>query len=419
MSAPVDSGDLGALSRDLCNACDAKIAQVVAVVDRLQERGDADRLIAPLRGRLAQLRPARPLRLSRLLFLPLDPLIASPARWRPDALTIPRSALTPLAATLRAVLPGQLVAGIDAMIAGHTTADTQVVARAGAMLWPAAGVLLLEPPPPKGWEASNLPHADYKPLAQAAGALLTQAVALHELREAARCGCKPDTVAGERMMQSMAAFGPVATGRMLTLVLASLPDAAALLRAAETRAGLTQAGGRAAADSAVAFFLERLEEGDPSASPLATCGLQGAGTTVHRVHMLLNDLAEGATSPERRRRIADIRQALDASCRARFANALEAEVLQPLQSADRILEDGAVVALEAAARSLRSLERAARRIGGGASYDGLLRRTVEEVGSGAAGRALEAVDRVRLVEILAGPEQALKLLEAARRSDGP
>ncbi len=334
MSARLGADVVGELNRDLSGAKDAKIAQVVAVVDGLQERGEADRLIAPLRVRLAQLRPARPLRFSRLLFLPLDPLIVSAARWRPDALTIPRTALAPLATTLRAVLPAALVARVDDMIAGHSTANTNAVARAGTILWPAAGLLLLETPPPHGWEATGLPHSAYKPLAHAAGALLSQAVALHDLREAARAGCKPDTLAGERMVQASAAFGPVAAARMLALVLASLPDAAALLRAAETRAGLTQAAGRAAADSAVAFFLDRLEAGDPAASPLATCGLQGAGTTVDRVHALLNELAEGAPSPERRRRIADIKQALDASCRTRFASAIDAEMLQPLQSAE-------------------------------------------------------------------------------------
>ena len=105
------------------------------------------------------------------------------------------------------------------------------------------------------------------------------------------------------------------------------------------------------------------------------------------------------------------RWTVSGGCRARFASAIDAEVLQPLQSAGEILGDTAVVSLEAVARSLRRLERAARRIGGAACYDGLLRHTVEEVGSGPAGRALEPVDRVRLVEILAGPEQALALLD--------
>ena len=269
---------LGELNRDLSSAKDAKIAQVVAIVDRLQDRGDADRLIAPLRGRLAQLRPARPLRFSRLLFLPLDPLIVSPSRWRPDALTIPRTAIAPLATTLRAVLPAGWSLGSTPLSPATARQMRMRWLARGAILWPAAGLLLIEPPPTQNWEATGLPHAAYKPLAQAAGALLIQAVALHDLQQAARCGCKPDTLAGERMMQASSAFGPVAMARMLTLVLASLPDAAALLRAAETRAGLTQAGGRAAADSAVTFFLDRLEDGDAAASPLATCGLQTRAT---------------------------------------------------------------------------------------------------------------------------------------------
>ena len=70
------------VARTLNAARDEQLARVVAVVDALPARGAADTLIAPLRPRLATLRPTRPLNLTRLLFTPLDPLIVPSAEWR-------------------------------------------------------------------------------------------------------------------------------------------------------------------------------------------------------------------------------------------------------------------------------------------------------------------------------------------------
>ena len=65
------------------------------MVDAMPNRGAADQLIAPLRARLAHLRPPRPLRFARLLFLPLDPLIVPAARWRAAQPAIPRTVIPP------------------------------------------------------------------------------------------------------------------------------------------------------------------------------------------------------------------------------------------------------------------------------------------------------------------------------------
>ena len=91
------AGGLRELQHSLATAQDGQIERVVAMVDALPQRGAADRLIAPIRPRLAQLRPARPLRFCRLLFLPLDPLVVPPTKWRRASLTLPRTVLEPLA----------------------------------------------------------------------------------------------------------------------------------------------------------------------------------------------------------------------------------------------------------------------------------------------------------------------------------
>ena len=92
------------VARGLAGARDAQILQVVAMVDGMPNRGAADQLIAPLRGRLARLRPPRPLRFARLLFLPLDPLIVPAARWRAEHPSIPRTVIPVLAAAIEAAL---------------------------------------------------------------------------------------------------------------------------------------------------------------------------------------------------------------------------------------------------------------------------------------------------------------------------
>ena len=175
------SGSLGReireLGRRLAVAPDADVARVVAVVDQLPRRGGADQLIEPLRPRLAQLRPPRPLRFTRLLFLPLEPLIVPPPRWQPALPTIPRSALTPLAATVRAGLGADIVA-IDRLIQALAACEAEAVARAGDLLWPRAAELLAAAPPPVGWAETGLNGAMYAPLARRVGAVLRQAPVL-------------------------------------------------------------------------------------------------------------------------------------------------------------------------------------------------------------------------------------------------
>ena len=129
--------DIRELGRRLVEAPDAEVARAVAVVDQMPQRGGADQLIEPLRPRLAQMRLPRPLRFTRLLFQPLDPLIVPPPRWQPKLPNIPRSALAPLAATVRAALVAE-AAAIDAMAQASMSRHAEAVILAGDRLWPRA-----------------------------------------------------------------------------------------------------------------------------------------------------------------------------------------------------------------------------------------------------------------------------------------
>ena len=60
-STSLTGPSLRTLHRDLAAAQDDQIHRVLTIIDALAERGDADKLIAPLRGRIAELRPRRKL----------------------------------------------------------------------------------------------------------------------------------------------------------------------------------------------------------------------------------------------------------------------------------------------------------------------------------------------------------------------
>ncbi|MBV8402269.1 MAG: helix-turn-helix transcriptional regulator [Acetobacteraceae bacterium] len=223
--------DLGQLQRRVIRAQDAQIQRIVALVDALPARGDADRLLAPLRPRLAQLRPARPLRFCRLLFRPLDPLIVPAPKWRPTSFTFPRTLLEPLAASVREAMNPDIRAAVDAVIAQRTTHDAEAVRKAGTMLWPAAAETLCAGISLRAWRTTGLPISKHSGLARAAGAVILHGVALHEIAEASRDRRDPDERQIETLLQKAATHGPETVSRILAVLLDSMPHAGAMVLA--------------------------------------------------------------------------------------------------------------------------------------------------------------------------------------------
>jgi hypothetical protein len=118
-----------------------------------------------------------------------------------------------------------------------------------------------------------------------------------------------------------------------------------------------------------------------------------------------------------------LRHVLDERCRARFAEDLARQLAMLLTQASTQEKAGAhgeacaqgeagapggMDTPEEAIRALRRLELAGRRLGGGEHYDRMLRAAIRQIVSGPG----SAVERARLVEILAGPDAALPLLQA-------
>lgn len=116
----------------------------------------------------------------------------------------------------------------------------------------------------------------------------------------------------------------------------------------------------------------------------------------------------------RRRQAGQLRRETAEACRARFAAALRQDLLEPAirAAAGPRAEDAVVAGLEAAARDLRRLEAAGRRLGQEVAFDRLVAEAVPKLLDLARPpRGLGRAEVARLVEILAGPQAALPLLD--------
>ena len=401
---------LSDLHKSLANAQDAQITRLVAMVDALRDRGVIDDLVAPFRERLAQLRPARPLRFIRLLFNPLDPLIVPAPRWRPGAPSVPRTALPPLAEAAHATM-GEEATRIDALIAGTTTRDVAVIAQAGALLWPSAAQALLRSAVPPDWtQQTGLPQSLFGKVAGDVAAVLDQVLALQTLRAEAEVGVPLRRDVLTTMLRQVNAARPQALGHLIALVLARLPEAGPLLRQAGAEIGGNAANAvRAATEQAKSSLLERLEaEGGTEALVVGT-DLAEAGAEVRQIATLLQGMETGGMAASHR--VEQLRRRVDLSCRTRFTTGLRNEFLRSLESLGRQSDDAAVMRLEEAARGLRQLGAQARHFGSAEVYEALLRQTTDAVKAIVPGDALSMADKVRLVEILAGPDEAWALLD--------
>ena len=409
----IDRIELSALNRELTSAPDRQFARVVAMVDALPRRGAADDLIAPFRPRLAQLRPARPLRFCRLLFSPFDPVIVPGPKWRPGSPSIPRTVLEPFAESVRTEL-GPAADEIEAFIAGRTTDDTAIIARAGAVLWPAAARILArsETPPPR-WAETGLPGALYGTVSRGIAVVLAQATDLHELVEKVAHGAKlrPEDVL--RILDTRIVRAPEAWGMLLASLLSRLPQADAVLRAAIAN-GLIGPNSvmRVAAEQAIDVVLDGLEAQGGDAGPIGGGELSQASAEVTRILALLQGLDSAKLSPDRRRRAQALRQRVDESCITRFEAGLACQFVAPLTLLQPDADPAEVTRLEDIARDLRKLEAAARKLNPRNGLEAQLLRAAGQIGAMNENSALELADRVRLVEILAGPDAAMAMFEA-------
>lgn len=226
MTRPAANGP--ELRAALAAAPDGKLGRIVGMLDGLLDRSEADALLAPLRPRIAALRPPRPLRFARLLALPLEGALVAPEAWTGAPAEIPRSALTPLAEAARRAL-SEVAEEIEVAALGRSVADEALVGRLGRRLWPLAGAAALPPLPP-GWEAAGLPPAAARPVLALSGALWRHGAALWELRLAG----VPEQPLGT-LLAALAPEGPAALTAAALLLLRHAAEPERIAASAATR----------------------------------------------------------------------------------------------------------------------------------------------------------------------------------------
>jgi hypothetical protein len=300
----------------------------------------------------------------------------------------------------RRSLPG-VVADVERIIADDALSETDRIHLAGRLLWAPAAAALGNAAPPPDWQATSLSAASYTSLAAAAALVLKDAWAMVELAD--------PSVPVDEVNQSLSAMlgaaeaaGAQGWGMLLTVMLQLFPAAEAPLRAATTmRADRAMREASASASEMAWNWIEGatrdLGLGDPAE----------AASVVRRQIALLDNLSR---EPANRRRATDLQTALRTACATRFASGLQQRLIAPLQSLTPAeAKDGSVLdMLENDARGLRRLDIESRRLGCGAAHDA---RLVEAAAAIAARTDMPRVDRVRLVEILRGPQAAAALDE--------
>lgn len=389
------------LTHAVAAASDQALAGIVAMFDRMPDRREADRLLDAARPRLRRLRPPRPITLGRLLFLPVDGVIAEARSWRREDGGMPRSALPPIAEGVRAAL-GAEAAAIEASCAGRNFADLRTVDAAGRQLWRgAAGVAATLPPPP-GWAATGLTQADFRHAMTIAAGVWRHAEPLWAALLAARDG--PPEAMVRDALAAAAAEDPLVPEAMLATILLKAARPGSVAAAA--------AAARVGPPGAVERVLDRwLDACNPD---IAIGDPQGAARLAEEFAEALDDLENSPAGrrPERRQRVAALRRDVAEACRSAYASTATQSLLEPMAKPGAPPDDGAMMALETTARALKRLEQAGRMLGGATAYDAAQRRIVDAFGALRAAPGANPADLARLTEILAGPEAALRLLDS-------
>jgi len=399
MTTPILGPEMRTMRRELAAAPDAQVLAVLRLVEAMPDRGAADSLLAPLRARLRVLRPVRPLRFSRLLFLPLDPVIVPPNEWRPEQPLLPRSAIAPLTELIRYALPAQTEA-VEQSIAHQTSTDRAAIARQGALLWPEAARVLRRAVMPASWRSCGLRPDDFPSLSQAVAAVLAVAPDLAGLEDSSLPAGELNAALAA-LLDAAAALGAIAWGMLLAILLQRFPQAAAPASAAAAAASRADRPLRHAAETAQAHGLRWVEE----APNLPVMGdLDDVVAVVRRQVTMLTSCG---ADPSQRHRATTLAAAL----RDNLTSQMDAGV--QLRLVDRLTalpkgqpQDGVLDAMEEDARALRRLELEIRRLGG-PTAPATFRRAADAV---IARTDLDAMDRARLVEILLGAQDAAKLV---------
>jgi hypothetical protein len=404
-----------ALAPVMLEADDKKIRRILAVLDGVADPAVNKVLLDPLRERLAVLKPARPLRFARLLFIPMDPLAVPIGAWRPGEPLIPRSILTQLAKITRAGLE-ELARSVDKIIADGKSDPTQAITDAGEALWPRAAEILATAPMPADWAATGCEPASFKPLVAALAAVFRRAPQLRRLALSEDIGALDvDEQAMEGILLNIADESELGCAMIARLILVQSPRAAGLLRriVAMGRTPIEKAVIQTAMDRGISAVLDDMERTTGFAD-IGHAAAAEVGPAVRRMTTLLREIENDTGSVRHWPRLKPIRARLDQVCRDRITREVGDNLIHPLATASAPIGGQAQTDLESRSRDVRVMEAAARKIAAAPGYDLLLRSATNAVEAAAGAGILTPMRGFRLLEILAGSEAAEALYLKAR-----
>jgi hypothetical protein len=405
------------LNRDMSAASDEQLLRVVGPIDTLDRRGTVDGLLAPVRARLALLRPPRPLTLGRVVVMPFeDLLVPSDEAWS-DRCCFPREKLGWFVEQVPAALAPRQLEELRRLAGGRTMLEAAAVRAIGEVLWPAAGAAAM-----RCGEAPAV-APDLRRQLMAVAPLLTLAPTLLPLlwqlpprpmgpldRQAADflvAAVRAAVAIGEQAAQSVLEILLVRSGSPL-VILEPLRHAELGIDARRRDAMLACLIRRRIADMRV--LAARLAGED-------------AGTRRPSAAQLLRlvadlDALEGKwpLGGEEQTALAGIRERASAGIGAGIEAAVGREILGPLATlAQSELSDDEVERLEDCARNTRRLSIAGARLGLAATPDamlgGYLPAVHDAIRQNAADRRCRRnlIEQLRVVEIMFGSDTAARL----------
>jgi hypothetical protein len=382
------------LRKSLISAPDTKIAKVVRMVDALALRGPADDLIKPLRITFAHAMPARPLRFSRLLFLPLDRMIVQPSKYRLGQGQVPRTSIAPIARAVNAAMSG--AERIEEMIADQNVDNDAVIAEAGPMLWNEAGKIIAEMITCPEWDReTSLPDPTWREIRTTfSGAMFiaeriwgddppglrTELDVLELLRDVE-----------ENMRSAMPAI--------LSLLLSLNHSTSLVLAAAARHSNVTNAMSNAAVAQAVE------EISNTAVAKIGRGILQDAPAEASRIETFLRAVERrGHISRDQVKRA---RRETATQCADRLDRAVVEEFSPAMMSG--VFTDQDVAKVESIARSIRDLELSGRTLSADPRFEASMITTWALLAN-SDNRNFEAADRARVAEIIFGPDRAESVL---------
>lgn len=405
-----------------------QVGSVLALVDRAADRDRYEPLLDAIRPKLRADAGdiPRPASLGRVLFLPVEKLLVSPAGWKPGQLTIPRSTLHPIIRELPGIL-GRDYERLQEALQDRTMRDVETIMRVGDSMWPVVGTALLAfaNGKPSPLAPSNIPMSEayFRRFCGAIGEVLPLGQLLVEL--SAR------DVTSERFSE----LGETALGRA-----ASVASVDAVRRVGIVC--LIEGWQRQLAPSFVASLLRRagIGESEETLAPALGAAIDALGASINvefrviesaplalsrraaaladRVAAALDDRMLSRAS-ERSREL----KALAERCEAMFRSVVEHCLSQDCHAKlvalaqEREIPDSAIEAVERAARAVTEIVRAARTLAPRTTWpEALCQETTarltdmaRHLPAGCPRSRLGRRDVARIIEILSGPDAAMAL----------